>query len=70
MDCPECGAPAGECETRYHECLAKEFSEPGYGAVHHLTVLHSHNAMGVPPGYLHVVRYHDNSKLLFVQLSE
>ena len=38
MDCPECGAPAGECESRYHECLVKEFSEPGYGAVHHLTV--------------------------------
>jgi hypothetical protein len=38
MDCPECGAPAGECENRYHACLVKEFSEPGYGAVHHLTV--------------------------------
>ena len=38
MDCPECGAPAGKCESRYHECLVKEFSEPGYGAVHHLTV--------------------------------
>lgn len=38
MDCPECGAPAQSCETRYHECLVIEFSEPGYGAVHHLTV--------------------------------
>lgn len=38
MDCPECGAPAGECETRYHECLVKEFTDSGFGAVHHLTV--------------------------------
>jgi hypothetical protein len=38
MDCPECGAPEGRCEDRYHECLVKEFSEPGYGAVHYLTV--------------------------------
>ncbi len=38
MDCPECGAPESACEARYHECLAKEFSEAGYGAVHHLTV--------------------------------
>ncbi len=38
MDCPECGAPEGACEAHYHECLAKEFSEAGYGAVHHLTV--------------------------------
>ena len=26
------------CETRYHECLVKEFTEAGYGEVHHLTV--------------------------------
>ncbi len=38
MDCPECGAMDAACEARYHECLAKEFSEAGYGAVHHLTV--------------------------------
>ncbi len=38
MICPECGAPDGDCEARYHECLAREFSQPGYGAVHHLTV--------------------------------
>jgi len=41
MICPECGAPSGPemtCEARYHACLAKEFSEAGYGAVHHLTV--------------------------------
>jgi hypothetical protein len=36
--CPECGAPAGECEVRYHEFLSLEFTRPEYGAVHHLTV--------------------------------
>jgi hypothetical protein len=36
--CPECGAPETACEVRYHACLALEFSDPGYGAVHHLTV--------------------------------
>jgi hypothetical protein len=41
MNCPECGAEntAGKtCETQYHECLVKEFTEAGYGTVHHLTV--------------------------------
>jgi hypothetical protein len=38
MNCPECGAPDQKCEGRYHECLVKEFSEAGYGSVHHLTV--------------------------------
>lgn len=36
--CPECGTPETACEARYHECLALEFGDPGYGAVHHLTV--------------------------------
>ena len=38
MNCPECGAPEAQCESRYHECLVKEFTDAGYGAVHHLTV--------------------------------
>jgi hypothetical protein len=38
MNCPECGAPDNNCETRYHECLVKEFTDADYGAVHHLTV--------------------------------
>ncbi len=38
MNCPECGAADQKCEARYHECLVKEFSEAGYGNVHHLTV--------------------------------
>ena len=36
--CPECGAPGGACEDRYHECLVREFSDAAYGVVHHLTV--------------------------------
>jgi hypothetical protein len=36
--CEECGAPDNACETRFHECLAKEFEDPGYGRVHNLTV--------------------------------
>lgn len=36
--CPECGAPGSLCQTRFDEFLALEFSDPGYGAVHHLTV--------------------------------
>ena len=41
MNCPECGAVNTDektCETHYQECLVKEFSDPRYGAVHHLTV--------------------------------
>ena len=36
--CPECGAADNACEARFYECLAKEFEDPAYGAVHHLTV--------------------------------
>ena len=36
--CLECGAPGNECEARYNEFLVREFEDPGYGAVHHLTV--------------------------------
>ena len=35
--CPECGALDNTCEARFHECLAKEFEDSAYGAVHHLT---------------------------------
>ncbi|WP_108668590.1 DUF5946 family protein [Euzebya rosea] len=34
--CPHCGGP--ECETRFHACLEQDYSDPGYGAVHHLVV--------------------------------
>jgi hypothetical protein len=36
--CPECGAPDALCQSRFNEFLALEFTDPGYGAVHHLTV--------------------------------
>ena len=38
MTCLDCGAPDNACETRFHEFLVKEFEDPSYGAVHHLTV--------------------------------
>lgn len=38
MDCPECSAPDLLCQTRFDEFLVLEFTDAGYGAVHHLTV--------------------------------
>jgi hypothetical protein len=38
MDCPECSATDSLCKTRFDEFLALEFSDAGYGVVHHLTV--------------------------------
>jgi len=38
MNCPECGATDGLCQTRFDEFLILEFTDAGYGAVHHLTV--------------------------------
>jgi hypothetical protein len=38
MDCPECGAPDQLCQSRFDEFLVLEFTDPGYGAVHNLTV--------------------------------
>ncbi len=38
MNCPECGASDELCKSRFDEFLALEFSDMGYGAVHHLTV--------------------------------
>ena len=38
MNCPECGAPDRLCQARFDEYLILEFTDPGYGAVHHLTV--------------------------------
>ena len=36
--CPECGAPDKLCQQRFDEFLVLEFTDPGYGAVHNLTV--------------------------------
>ena len=38
MNCPECGALDQLCQTRFDEFLILEFTNAGYGAVHHLTV--------------------------------
>ncbi|MEO8356046.1 MAG: DUF5946 family protein [Chloroflexota bacterium] len=38
MNCPECDASDNLCQTRFDEFLALEFTDAGYGAVHHLTV--------------------------------
>lgn len=38
MNCPECGARNHQCKTRFDEFLVLEFTDAGYGAVHHLTV--------------------------------
>jgi len=38
MNCPECGAADSLCKARFDECLALEFSDLRYGAVHNLTV--------------------------------
>jgi hypothetical protein len=37
-NCPECGAPDSLCKERFDEFLILEFTDAGYGAVHHLTV--------------------------------
>ena len=37
-NCPECGALDTLCQTRFDEFLVLEFTDAGYGAVHHLTV--------------------------------
>jgi hypothetical protein len=56
MNCPECGAADSACESRFHECLAKEFENPAYGAVHHLTVtayMLQHSSQLTREGWLH-----------------
>ena len=34
--CAHCGVP--ECDVRFHACLERDYTDPGYGAVHHLVV--------------------------------
>jgi hypothetical protein len=38
MNCPECVATEALCKTRFDEFLVLEFTDAGYGAIHHLTV--------------------------------
>jgi hypothetical protein len=56
MDCPECGAPNHSCQLRFDELLVLEFTDPGYGAVHHLTVatyMLQHSSKMTREGWLH-----------------
>ncbi|MCT7659855.1 DUF5946 family protein [Mycobacterium deserti] len=44
-ECPHCGVD--DCEATFHECLVRDFTDPGFGIVHHLTVgayMLQHNA--------------------------
>ena len=56
MVCPECGAPEALCKTRFDEFLILEFTNAGYGAVHHLTVatyMVQHSSKLTREGWLH-----------------
>ena len=56
MTCPDCGAPDNACEARFHEFLVKEFEDPSYGTVHHLTVatyMLQHSSKLTREGWLH-----------------
>ena len=56
MNCPECGAPDALCKTRFDEFLILEFTDAGYGAVHHLTVaayMIQHSSKLTREGWLH-----------------
>ena len=56
MNCPECGAPDTLCKPRFDEFLVLEFTDAGYGAVHHLTVaayMLQHSSKLTREGWLH-----------------
>lgn len=56
MNCPECDAPDSLCKTRFDEFLVLEFTDAGYGAVHHLTVatyMLQHSSKLSREGWLH-----------------
>ena len=56
MNCPECGALDNLCQTRFDEFLVLEFTDAGYGAVHHLTVatfMVQHSSKLTREGWLH-----------------
>lgn len=53
-NCPECGAPDNLCQARFDEFLVLEFTDAGYGAVHHLTVatfMVQHSSRMTPEGW-------------------
>jgi hypothetical protein len=56
MNCPECGAADNLCQARFDEFLVLEFTDPGYGTVHHLTVatyILQHSSKMTREGWLH-----------------
>ncbi len=56
MNCPECGASEALCQTRFDDFLVLEFTDAGYGAVHHLTVtayMLQHSSKLTREGWLH-----------------
>lgn len=56
MNCPECGASETLCKTCFEEFLVLEFTDAGYGAVHHLTVaayMLQHSSKLTREGWLH-----------------
>ncbi len=56
MNCSECGAPESLCQTRFDEFLVLEFTNAGYGTVHHLTVtayMIQHSSKLTREGWLH-----------------
>jgi len=57
MNCPECGAPEILCKPRFDEFLVLEFTDAGYGVVHHLTVaayMLQHSSKLTREGWLHM----------------
>jgi hypothetical protein len=57
VNCLECGAPDAACEARFNEFLVLEFTDAGYGAVHHLTVatyMLQHSSKLTREGWLHM----------------
>lgn len=57
MNCPACGAADNLCKTRFDEFLVLEFTDAGYGAVHHLTVaayMFQHSSKLTREGWLHM----------------
>lgn len=55
MICPECGAM--DCKSRFDEFLVLEFTDAGYGAVHHLTVtayMLQHSSQLTREGWFHM----------------
>jgi hypothetical protein len=56
-NCPECGSPETLCKARFDEFLVLEFTDVGYGIVHHLTIaayMIQHSSKLTLEGWLHM----------------